>query len=90
MMLVMLLMSFLLLCPADRFPPFFRFSPNSPLKQPEAAEARVSLAADHQMIVYGDAQRLGGGLHLARHLDVVARDGLGSPLGRCAPRFSKS
>jgi hypothetical protein len=33
----------------------------------------VALAANHQVIVDGDAQRLGGGLDLARHVDVVAR-----------------
>jgi len=43
------------------------------LQQAQAPEARMALAADHQVIVDGDAQRLGCGLHLARHLDVVAR-----------------
>ena len=38
-----------------------------------APEAGMPLAADHQVIVDGDAQRLGRGLDLARHLDVVAR-----------------
>jgi hypothetical protein len=33
----------------------------------------VPLAADHQMVADGDAQRLGRRLDLARHLDVVAR-----------------
>ena len=33
----------------------------------------MALAADHQVIVDRDAQRLGGSLDLARHLDVVAR-----------------
>jgi hypothetical protein len=32
----------------------------------------MALAAVHQVIVDGDAQRLRGGLDLARHLDVVA------------------
>jgi hypothetical protein len=32
----------------------------------------VPFATDYQMIVDGDAQRLGRGLDLARHLDVVA------------------
>jgi hypothetical protein len=45
-------------------------------EQSEAAEARMALAADHQMVVDGDAQRLGRRFDLARHLDVVAR-GLG-------------
>src|SRR5215510_1324749 len=42
-------------------------------QEPQAPEARVPLAADHQVIVDGDAQRLGGRLDLARHLDVVTR-----------------
>ena len=36
----------------------------------------MALAADHQMVVDGNAQRLGRGPDLTRHLDVVAR-GLG-------------
>jgi hypothetical protein len=43
------------------------------LEQPQAPEARVTLAADHQMIVDRDAERLGGLGYLAGHLDVVAR-----------------
>jgi hypothetical protein len=31
------------------------------------------LAADHQVVVYRDAERLGRPPDLARHLDVVAR-----------------
>src|SRR5258708_29903984 len=42
-------------------------------QQPQAPEARVPLAADHQVIVDGDAECLCRGLDLARHLDVVAR-----------------
>lgn len=42
------------------------------LQQAQAPEARMPFAADHQVVVDGDAQRLGGRLDLARHLDVVA------------------
>jgi hypothetical protein len=45
---------------------------NARLDQPKAPEARVTFAADHQMVVDRDAQRLGRRLDLARHLDVVA------------------
>ena len=45
-------------------------------KQSKTPETRVTFAAYHQVVVDGDAQRLGGRLDLARHLDVVAR-GLG-------------
>ena len=48
--------------------------------QPQAPEAGVALAADHQVIVDGDAERLGRRLDLARHLDVVAWR-LGVPTG---------
>jgi hypothetical protein len=41
-------------------------------EQPQTPEARMALAADHQVIVDRDAQRLGSGLDLACHLDVVA------------------
>ena len=41
--------------------------------QPQAPEARVALAADHQVVVDGNAERLVRRLDLARHLDVVAR-----------------
>src|SRR5690349_17812018 len=43
------------------------------LQQPEAAEARMALAADDEVIVDCDAERLGGGANLLGHLDVVAR-----------------
>ena len=43
------------------------------LQQPEAAEARMALAADDEVIVDCDAERLGGGADLLGHLDVVAR-----------------
>jgi len=33
----------------------------------------MALAADHQVVVDGDAQRLGRRLDLARHFDVIAR-----------------
>lgn len=33
----------------------------------------MALAADDQVVVDGDTQRLGGRRDLARHLDVVAR-----------------
>ena len=50
---------------------------SAPLReQPKAPEARMAFAADHQVVVDGDAERFGGRLDLARHLDVVAR-GLG-------------
>jgi hypothetical protein len=42
-------------------------------QQPQAPEARVTLAADHEVVVDGNAQRLGRRLDVARHLDVVAR-----------------
>ena len=42
-------------------------------QQPQAHEARMALAADHQVIVDGNAQRLCRPLDLPRHLDVVAR-----------------
>src|SRR5688572_6038393 len=41
-------------------------------QQPEAPEARMALAADHQVVVDREAERLGGLADLARHLDVVA------------------
>ena len=41
-------------------------------EQSQAPEARVTFTANHQVIVDGDAQRLGRGLDLAGHLDVVA------------------
>jgi hypothetical protein len=51
-------------------------SPSTPTRalsqQSQAPETRVPLAADHQVVVDGDAQRLGRGLDLARHVDVVA------------------
>ena len=40
--------------------------------QSQAPETRMALAADHQVVMDGDAQRLGRRLDLARHLDVVA------------------
>ena len=40
----------------------------------------MALAADHQVVVDGDPQRLGRFLDLARHLDVAAR-GLGIATG---------
>ena len=40
------------------------------LQQPEAAEARMALAADDEVIVHGDAQRLCCGDNVARHLDI--------------------
>jgi hypothetical protein len=43
------------------------------LEQPKAPEARVALAADHQVIVDGDAERFGGLPDFLGHLDVVAR-----------------
>ena len=43
------------------------------LQQAEAPEAHMTLAADHQMVVDGDARRLGRGLDPAHHLAVVAR-----------------
>ena len=43
------------------------------LEQPQAPEARVPLAADHEMVVDRDAERFGGLSDLAGHLDVVAR-----------------
>jgi hypothetical protein len=43
------------------------------LEQPQAPEARVPLAADHEMVVDRDAERFGGPSDLAGHLDVVAR-----------------
>ena len=46
------------------------------LEQSKAPETRVTFAAYHQVVVDGDAQRLGRGFHFACHLDVVAR-GLG-------------
>jgi hypothetical protein len=42
-------------------------------KQPQAPEAGMPLAADHQVIVDGDAERVGRRLDLARRLDVVSR-----------------
>jgi hypothetical protein len=42
-------------------------------EQPQAPEARMALAAYHQMVVDGDAQRFCRLPDLARHLDVVAR-----------------
>ena len=42
-------------------------------QKPQAPEARMSLAADHQMVVDRDAERLGGFLDFLRHLDVLAR-----------------
>jgi len=50
-----------------------RLAPGRPaLQQPQVPEARMALAADHQVVVDGDAKRLGGRPDLARHLDVVA------------------
>src|SRR5690348_10123214 len=45
-------------------------------EEPEAPEARMALAADHQVVVDRDAERLGRLADFLRHLDVVAR-GLG-------------
>jgi len=42
-------------------------------EQPKAPEACVPLAADHQMVVDGDAERFCGLADLLSHLDVVAR-----------------
>lgn len=42
------------------------------LEQPQAPEARMAFAADHQVVVDRDAERLRRRLDLARHLDVVA------------------
>ena len=47
------------------------FKPSS--EQSQAPEARVPLAADHEMIMDRDAERFGGLADLAGHLDVVAR-----------------
>jgi hypothetical protein len=42
-------------------------------EQPQAPETGMPFAADHQVIVNGNAQRIGRLPDLARHLDVVAR-----------------
>jgi len=49
-------------------------------EQPQAPEAGVALAADHQVIVDGNAERLRRRLDLMRHRDVVAA-GLGIGAG---------
>ena len=41
-------------------------------QQAKAPETRMALAADHQMVVDRDAERLGRRLDLARHLYVFA------------------
>ena len=43
------------------------------LEQPQAPEARVALAADHEVVVDRDAERSGGLGDLLGHFDVVAR-----------------
>src|SRR3954468_20686981 len=44
-----------------------------PSEQPEALEAGVARAADHQVVVQGHADRGGGTLEFARHRDVGLR-----------------
>lgn len=55
-------------------------SPLGRSQQSQAPEARMPLAADHEVIVDRDAERFGRLADLLRHLDVLAR-GLGIARG---------
>ena len=48
---------------------------DSPLQQPQFAEAGVAGSADDEVVVDGDTQRLGGGGDRLGHLDVGAAGG---------------
>ena len=48
-------------------------TPTKALQQSQALEAGMPGAADHEMVVQGDADRRGGTLDLARHGDVGLR-----------------